>query len=93
MKVDDDCFFNLDKIKEEIDSAAATTTAAGDDGLLIGKLSRDAKPMRHFRRLNPKFRRWLVPMYMYEKPVFPDYMNGPGYVLDRAAVRCILQVT
>ena len=88
MKVDDDCFFSLDKIKEEINSA----TAANANSLMIGKPSLDAKPLRHFRKRNPKLRRWLVPMYMYKKQVFPDYMNGPGYVLNRAGVRCILLV-
>ena len=91
MKVDDDCFINLDRIRDIIDTSI-DTEADSKRGVLIGFLWQGSRPIRDLNTFGTDTGRWLMPNYIFDKAVYPNYMGGPGYVMDRNAVECILQV-
>ena len=35
--------------------------------------------------------KWITPRYMYNGDRFPNYLNGPGYVLSRPSAECIFE--
>lgn len=86
MKVDDDCFFNLERLQSIIYSQKSK------EELLLGHAWAKARPITNIKTFGTKRGRWLVPSYMYDKKFFPQYMAGPGYVMSRKAAQCILEV-
>ena len=63
------------------------------NGVLIGHGWKGVRPNRDMETLGTKLGRWLVPGYMYSGSTFPEFVSGLAYILNRAAVKCILEVT
>ena len=68
MKTDDDMYINLPQLYELV----STNTIPH---LLKGALICGAKPIRD------PHNKWHSPRYMYQDPIYPEYVSGTGYVM------------
>ena len=91
MKIDDDCFFNLERIQAMINSPKKDAKV-NVTGFMMGYGWSKRKPLRDTKLIGQNMGKWLMPTYMFPKEIYPDYMAGPGYVLNRVAVHRILEV-
>ena len=67
LKIDDDVFINADNLYKLIKEAPSNS--------LIGKVNTHSIPYRN------KKDRWYVPEFLFGDEMFPDYLEGPGYLI------------
>ena len=78
MKTDDDVFVNIPGLLDKI--------AQENGDFSLGKLHKDAPPFRM------KSSKWFISREDYPNTTYPDFYNGPGYVLSMKHVRGILNI-
>uniref|UniRef100_A0A1L8E1E9 Hexosyltransferase n=1 Tax=Nyssomyia neivai TaxID=330878 RepID=A0A1L8E1E9_9DIPT len=79
MKCDDDVMVNPNVIE------ALVAKVSGSNKPLIGRLFVNPEP---FRDINSKY---YIPYWLYDKPIFPPYLSGPGYLVPGDSVQKILE--
>ena len=42
---------------------------------------------------NESVQKWIVPKYMYRKRLFPQFIAGSGYLLERKDAQCLLRTS
>ena len=78
MKTDDDVYVNIPGLLDVL--------MAEKKDFSLGKLKKDAPPFRN------KDNKWYISYEDYPNTTYPDYYNGPGYVLSMKYVRGILNI-
>ncbi|XP_055694768.1 beta-1,3-galactosyltransferase 1-like [Lutzomyia longipalpis] len=79
MKCDDDVMVNPNVVE------ALVAKVAGPNKPLIGRLFVSPEP---FRDIHSKY---YIPYWLYDKPLFPPYLSGPGYLVPGESVQKILE--
>ena len=97
LKVDDDSFVNIFGLKYMLGSIK-THPIKG----LVGYLQKGLKsnhwlptvhrPTRNTLD-NEQVQKWIVPRYMYRKRLFPQFLGGSGYLVDREDAECLLRTS
>ena len=78
MKTDDDMYVNIPGLLDKL--------AKENEDFSLGKLQKNLPPIRN------KNHKWFLSREEYPNTTYPDYYNGPGYVLSMKHVRGILSV-
>lgn len=81
IKCDDDMFLNWPKLN------AFLTENQNQTNTIIGKPNRDTKPNRD------RFSRWFMPKELYELDYYPDFADGPIYILTADLLPRLLNAT
>lgn len=76
MKVDDDVFLHVPNIIQYLSNLSKPR-------LLMGVKVYSAKPVKDTDS------KWYMPLAEFPKPVYPDYLAGPGYVMGRHAIEIL----
>ncbi|XP_014277670.1 beta-1,3-galactosyltransferase 1 isoform X2 [Halyomorpha halys] len=70
MKTDDDMFINIEYL-------SALISKLSSHSVLIGTLICKAKPILDATN------KWYTPRYIYQKPFYPNYVSGTGYLMSQ----------
>jgi hypothetical protein len=77
LKTDDDIIVNVEHLLKNMHSLKKGIT---------GFLLRGAHVIRGIEN------KWFMPEYIYPDPVYPEYVNGPGYVMTKNIIKLLLDV-
>ena len=80
LKADDDVFVNVKNLLDII-------MRSGNPELLVGHLLIRARPIRD------PYNKWFVPKYMMETHEYPDYLEGPAYLMSTRMARRLLEAS
>ncbi|KAE9548713.1 hypothetical protein FO519_008074 [Halicephalobus sp. NKZ332] len=86
LKSDDDTVVHLPRLKSFMEN------------YLNAKVDQSGKSIfgRVWTKVHPRTSptdKWYVPKFAWKKPIFPDYCNGPTYLLTSAAITAVLNAT
>ena len=99
LKVDDDSYVNilgLQRVLKE-NNQESNTKRSIYGYLQRGLRSHNWLPKVHrptFETINDeKLQKWIVPRYLYRKRLFPQFIAGAGYLVERQNAECILNAS
>lgn len=58
---------------------------------IMGSVIHWSAVIRYTKGMEKDYAKWALPWYMYSNERFPNYVNGPGYLVSRSVVPCLLQ--
>ena len=99
LKVDDDSFVNIAGLQKMLKDNVQQTSQMKS---IYGYLQRGVRahhwlPKVHRPTLDSindeKIHKWIVPRYMYRKRLFPQFIAGAGYLVERENAECLLSAS
>ena len=99
LKVDDDSFVNIfglgNMLKQNVQYTSLTKGVYGY--LQRGLKEHHWLPKVHRPTMeslqDEKIRKWIVPRYMYRKRLFPQFIGGSGYLVERQDAECLFSAS
>ena len=97
LKVDDDSYVNILGLRKLLKTLQSNPKKGIFGFLQKGSKSSHWLPTVHRPTTNSlqdeQTRKWIVPKYMYRRRLFPQFLGGSGYLVERQDAQCLLSTS
>ena len=99
LKVDDDSYVNILGLQKMLKENIKETS---NERSIYGYLQRGLKAHHWLPKVHrptmetiddEKIHKWIVPRYLYRKRLFPQFIAGAGYLVERENAECLLSAS